>query len=78
METDLVEGDVKVGGRATLVTDEASRARFSSELEHPEVMDGSDLFRLDLDEVTLIRVQGDHLVIDTWRPGRPTTRIDRR
>jgi len=60
-------GDAKIAGRAIEMTDEASS-------------DGSHRFRIDIDEVVLTRVAetGEHLVIESWHPGRDLERRERR
>jgi hypothetical protein len=59
-------GEAKVAGRAVLVDD-------------PQGDAGSQLFRADLDEVVLTRLNdaGDRLLIEVWRPGAPLRRIER-
>jgi hypothetical protein len=59
-------GEAKVAGRAVLVGD--------LEGEAP-----GQLFRADLDEVVLTRLNdaGDRLVIETWRPGLPLRHVER-
>jgi hypothetical protein len=36
------------------------------------------LFRLDIAELVLIRVQGDDLVVDSWHAGRGARQVTRR
>jgi hypothetical protein len=50
-------GDAKIAGRAVEVSD-------------PEAADQPHRFRLDIDEVVLTTVDGEHLVIQSWHPGR--------
>ena len=50
-------GDAKIAGRGVEVTD-------------PAPADGSHRFRIDVAEVVLTTVGGDHLVIRSWHPGR--------
>jgi hypothetical protein len=59
-------GEAKVSGRAVLVDD-------------PQGDGGGQLFRADLDEVVLTRLNdaGDRLLIEVWRPGAPLRRIER-
>lgn len=44
-----------------------------------EGREGGDfhLFLLDLTEAVRTPVAGDHLVIETWRPGLPVRRVER-
>jgi hypothetical protein len=77
-------GDAKIAGRAIEVTDPDGQARFVAAFtaDGREWPGGdSHLFRLDVDEVVLIRVAGDppdHMVIDSWREGRGRRRVERR
>lgn len=74
-------GDAKLAGRAAEIPvhDEATRARF---VEHQAQMPPGpfDLFRVDVVELTVIRVGDppDHLVIETWHSGEAVRRIERR
>jgi hypothetical protein len=77
-ESDLVGGDARIDGLAHLVEDDATRARFTATLDHPEVMEGADLFRVEVVRVTLVRVRDDALHVDSWRPGRPLSHVERR
>lgn len=77
-------GDAKIAGRALEVTDPDEVARFVAAFaaEGREWPDGgSHLFRLDVDEVVLIRVAGDppdHMVVESWHEGRGRRRVERR
>ncbi|MEE1941895.1 pyridoxamine 5'-phosphate oxidase family protein [Streptomyces sp. TRM 70361] len=64
----MPDGDARIGGRAVEVTDPAVLARFAEEAGAPEPF---HLFRADLTEVVRVTVEGDDLVLRTWRPGRP-------
>ncbi|MDF2704943.1 pyridoxamine 5'-phosphate oxidase family protein [Nonomuraea muscovyensis] len=66
------EGDAKLAGRAVEVTDEEVIASF----ELPGT--GSHLFRVELTEVVWTRVEGDDLVIDSWREGVGVRRLRRK
>ena len=72
----LGDGDARVGGTAVEVTDPDEMAR---------ALDGSGappgpmhLFRIDVRELVLTRVQGDDLVVDWWRAGAGARQITRR
>jgi hypothetical protein len=71
-DPDLVGGDAKITGRASEVTDDATRAA---------VVDGSPgafvLWRIDVTEVTLVEVAGDRLVVTSWREDRGVSRVER-
>jgi hypothetical protein len=71
IDLDLVDGDAKVGGLAVEVADAESLARFTSELDQELPPSGVGLFRADLADASLTRVEGDWLVIDSWREGEP-------
>ncbi len=61
------QGDAKIAGRAV-------------EMTEPPLPDGSHRFRVDVTEVVLTKVgaPADHLVIETWHPGRGLERRVRR
>jgi hypothetical protein len=72
-------GDAKLAGHAAFVEDPAAKERFAG--EQAQMPPGPfDLFRVDITELTLIRVgnPADHLVIETWREGRGVSRVERR
>jgi hypothetical protein len=78
VETDLLAGDAKLAGLGSEVTDPAvARAVFTA-TGHGDVGDDALLFRLELTDASLVRVEGDHLVIDSWHPGGPARRTTRR
>jgi len=58
-------GDAKLAGLGVEVTD-------------PAPADGSHRFRVDVTEVVLTTVDGDHLVIRSWHPGRGVEMRERR
>ena len=76
VDLDLTEGDAKVAGRATEVVDDAVIAAWLGDLGS-EPPGPFHLFRVDVDEVSIVTVAGDHLVIDAWRPGRGAWRVER-
>ena len=63
----LWPGDAKISGTAIEVDDHDGPV-------------GSDRFVIDVDEVVVTRVgtPADHLLIETWHPGRGVRRIERR
>jgi hypothetical protein len=80
-DKDVKDGDAKVSGRAVLVTDEAARKRYMASFHddrETEVPEPFDLFRVDVEEISMLRPAGDHLVIEWWRPGEAPHRIERR
>ena len=68
-DRDLADGDAKVNGAALQVTDPSDLAQFVSSLESPPPPSGVGLFRADVTDASLTRVEGDFLVIDSWRDG---------
>ncbi len=72
------KGDAKLAGTARLVTDPDARQRLLAGAPDPGA---SDLFVCDITELSVVQLGGDppdHLVIQSWHPGRGVTRIERR
>jgi hypothetical protein len=67
---DMAGGDVRVSGRALEVTDQQELVRYAAGAPDGGLPERFHLFRADLTEAVRVRVAGDHLVVDTWRPGR--------
>lgn len=65
LEEDLAGGDAKLAGALV-------------EFPAPEGGVPGSYFRLDLELVSLVQVDGDELVFTTWRPGRGVTTTRRR
>jgi hypothetical protein len=61
-------GDARISGRSREITDPDERATYTD--APPEA---HPLFVLDIDRVVRIKLDGSppHLLIQTWRPGRP-------
>jgi hypothetical protein len=78
VDTELKEGDAKISGRAIEVTDDATVADFAASLgdSGPQPFDGH-LFRLDLQDASLVRVSGDQLHLDVWHAGGGVTHVSR-
>lgn len=66
LETDLSAGDAKLSGRLVEVE--------RDEPEHPD----AGFFELDIELVSLVRVEADALLLTTWRPGRGVREVRRR
>ena len=65
-------GDAKLAGLAEEITDpELRRQRLGS-------MGESHLFRADIRELSVVRVEGDLLKIEAWHAGRGVSRRERR
>ncbi|MDQ0983909.1 pyridoxamine 5'-phosphate oxidase family protein [Streptomyces sp. V2I9] len=73
-DAEMNDGDVRVSGRAVEITDPAVIARFIEEAAPPEPF---HLFRTELTEVVRIGLDGESLVIRSWRPGRPLRTVRR-
>lgn len=83
IDVTMEQGDAKIAGRAELVDDPArlhSLSHGGTEEQQDEVAAGGLLFRVDITEVALTRLgtPPDHLVIESWHPGRGLERIERR
>ena len=84
VDPEMPDGDAKLSGRADEVTDEETFAWFvgqEREEKGEEPPEPFHLFRVDVDEIVLTTLGGDppdHLVIETWREHRGTTRVERR
>ena len=65
-------GDARISGRAREITDPVERARYTD--SPPEAY---PLFVLEIERVVRIKLEGTppHLMILTWRPGRPLERV---
>jgi hypothetical protein len=72
----LADGDAKISGRGVEVVDPGEIAAWLGDLgsEPPEPF---HLFRVEIDEVSIVTVAGNKLVVDAWRPGRGTWRVER-
>jgi hypothetical protein len=75
-EPDDWKGDVKLAGAAEEITDPARVEEVNGEKAPPGP---SHLFRLDMDEVSFVRLNDarDGIVIDVWTPERGVRRIER-
>jgi hypothetical protein len=62
---------------ALLETDPETCQSFARQVGREDGDLGGDLFRLDLSEATLTRVDGDLLHVDTWRPGKGVRHVTR-
>jgi hypothetical protein len=76
-DVELLEGDAKVSGEAELVTDDETIARFVARLPQELPPSGMALFRGELSEASLARVEGEEMVIDLWHPGQAVRRVRR-
>jgi hypothetical protein len=78
LEKDLANGDATLTGAVEQVDDLAVWQAITAHLEGPppEQLQG-DLYRLDLDAVSLVHVKAGRLVTEKWRPGSEPTRRER-
>ncbi len=76
-DVELLDGDAKLGGRAVLVTDDETIARFVDRLPMELPASGLALFRAELTEASRARVEDDFMVIDVWHPGEPIRQVRR-
>ncbi|MEV7293286.1 pyridoxamine 5'-phosphate oxidase family protein [Streptomyces microflavus] len=74
-DAEMNDGDVRVSGRAVEITDPEFLARFIEDAAPPEPF---HLFRAELTEVVRIGLDGDSLVIESWRPGQPLRTVRRK
>ena len=76
----LSQPDARVWGRADRVVDAEEIEAFAAWLPHEGSDEDSemDLFRCGLTGAALTRVEGDVLVLDSWRPGTAPRRTTRR
>nr|WP_296773217.1 pyridoxamine 5'-phosphate oxidase family protein [Rhodococcus sp. (in: high G+C Gram-positive bacteria)] len=61
-------GDAKISGRAVELTDADELQKIFAAA--PPELSPYNVFDLDIDEVVLTSIVGDHMHIDLWRPGR--------
>jgi len=76
-DVSMADGDAKVNGIAVLVDDAATRDRFAATLPHAPPSSGFALFRAELTDASLARVDDDHMVIDSWRDGEAPRQVRR-
>ena len=83
VDKNVTEGDAKVAGRAVLVDPDdevtfgAFRAAFEAATGSPPPEGPFNLFRCDVDEVSILHPAGDHLDIDWWRERDGLHHLDR-
>ncbi|UNO41499.1 pyridoxamine 5'-phosphate oxidase family protein [Streptomyces sp. MST-110588] len=73
-DTDMAGGDVRVAGRAVEVHDPDLLTRYAEQTSPPQPF---HLFRAELTEVVRTYIDDPHIVVETWRPGRPSRTIRR-
>ncbi|MEU6390778.1 pyridoxamine 5'-phosphate oxidase family protein [Streptomyces sp. NPDC046939] len=76
--TTMGGGDVRVSGRALLVEDPATLARYTGQVQVPDP-DDFHLFRTELTEVTRVFIEDDTwLVAQVWTPGEAVRTLRRK
>lgn len=75
VDVELQDGDAKVSGVARRCDPDEATA-FLRSLGNDQVLDG-EVYAAGISEATLTRVDGDHLVIDTWSEAGGVRRIER-
>lgn len=88
VDVSMAAGDAKIAGRAVAVDDPGRLLRLShdppdsqiTEAQREELAAQAHLFRIDIIEVVLTRIgaPADHLVIESWHPGRGIERLERK
>ena len=78
-DLDLKRPDARIRGRAVRITDAVTIAEFAAALPDPAPPPHEmDLYRINLTGAVLVGVEGDELVMESWRHGRPPKRQARR
>ncbi len=76
--TDMADGDVRIGGRAIEVDDDAEAVRRYVDEVNPPDPSAFHLFRTELTEVVRTYVEDDaYLVVQVWKPGEPVRTVRR-
>jgi len=69
LDVELRDGDARIDGHAVEVHDDATIERFLGSLPESPPPSGVGLFRGDVRSVSIVRVEGNELVMTAWRPG---------
>ena len=80
IDKQVAEGDARVSGRVVPVTDPALFKAFKAafhEATDNDVPGEFPLYTADITEVMFLQPGGDHLVIESWRPGEQPKRVKR-
>ena len=80
-DKEVTQGDAKLSGRAVEVTDPEVFAALAAAADPDGTPEESPepyaLFRVDVTELSTLRVAGDHLVIEWWKEGGEPQSVDR-
>ncbi|MBV8302905.1 MAG: pyridoxamine 5'-phosphate oxidase family protein [Acidimicrobiia bacterium] len=77
----VTNGDSRISGRAVQISDEAAFERFNRAFQGETGYSPPPpyhLFRVEVGEVMFLKPGGDHLVIEWWKEGAGTSRVERR
>ena len=81
IDKSVTEGDARISGRAIEHLDDDAIARGRRQFTEATGQAPPDgpmhLFTIDITEVMLLQVAGDHLVIRSWTPSRGERRVER-
>lgn len=81
VDEELADGDAKISGRVTEVTDPDELRAYAGGTtpEDVEAPEDFHLFRVDVDEIVLTTVDQERqlLLVDSWNPTRGTRHIER-
>jgi len=76
------QGDVKLWGNATMVTDHGTLARFSDDIfesvGYRFEVGSFDAFDVDLMGASSVSVADDVMYVKTWKPGKGVTVVEKR
>ncbi|MGP3976425.1 pyridoxamine 5'-phosphate oxidase family protein [Streptomyces sp. 8N114] len=75
--TEMDGGDVRVSGRAVEVTDPEEIAVWAACAPDGGLPEVFHLFRVAVEEVVRVSIEGEEIVFRTWRPGGPLRTIRR-
>ena len=76
-EPDEPLADAKISGRVEEIADPARKREVAKAAGQQPQPGTYHLFRADIAEVALTRVDGDHLVVEFWREGEGLHRVER-
>ncbi|MFC8452999.1 pyridoxamine 5'-phosphate oxidase family protein [Kitasatospora sp. NPDC057223] len=76
-DSSMAGGDAKIAGHAVEITDAVELTAYESELPEPPPPGPFHAFRMELDQVVLTTLEGDHLLVRSWRPGEPVKTVQR-
>jgi Pyridoxamine 5'-phosphate oxidase len=80
VDPEMAGGDTKLSGRAIAIVDEAALAEFVSRFEEDRGQEPPQpfhLFRADVAAIVRTTVEGDRLVVESWREGDGVKRVER-